>query len=129
MTRPRISSEYASINDTGKATGTITLTSSQSIASGANLQVNTDVALSGTGALRLLVTSSKNPTETYSGSRIRVYRTWSLGVLDVIIIVYRLNATTVRISMSAFNSYGSTITAPSGDEVFTVSISNVGMPY
>lgn len=129
MSIPRLSSDYATLNDKGRAIGTVTLLSGQSIAAFSTFSTNTDVELSGQGAMRLLITSSKDTTNTYSASRFRSTRTWSLGALDVIIVVFRLDPATVRINLSAFNSYGSTITAPAGNEVFTVSIANIGMPY
>lgn len=129
MSIPILSSDYATLNDTGRASGTVTLPSGQSIGAFSTFTTSTDVALSGQGAMRLLITSSKDTGNTYSASRFRSTRTWSLGALDVIIVVFRLSSTTVRINLSAFNGYGSTITAPAGDEVFTVSIANIGMPY
>lgn len=124
-----LDSDYSTINDTGRAIGTVTLPGSTSIASGATFTASTDISLTGSGAMRLLVSSSKDPGVDYTCSRLESTRTWSLGVLSVIVVIYRVDSNTVRIALSAFNNYGSTITSPAGNEVFTVSVANVGMPY
>lgn len=124
-----INTDLATINNTGSGVGVVTLPSGQFVPAGSVWTATQDVAVGGAGSLRVLINSSKIAGMWYPGTVLRVTRTWSNGQpIDAVVSAWRINTSTVRIQISLFNP-GTNATAPAGNEVFTVRIANMGMPF
>lgn len=128
-----INSELASMGEYGSQSTSITLPGSMSVGGGYVWSNSVDMSLSGSGHLRVRIASSKIVGESLPANRIQVFRQWSGGPANVIlgtsISVFRLNPTTVRVTISVFNPQSFTLTSPSGNEVFTITAHEVAMPF
>ena len=128
-----INSDFATMGETGaEVSGTITLPGGTTVASGATWSSSIDLTTLPGETFRCLISSSKIAGDTYATPRFSVNRAWSgpgSGGIPVEVFVYRINSTTIRAEASAFNPYGSSVTSPAGDEVFTIIASNLEAPY
>lgn len=124
-----LTSDFATMGGSPTAVGTITLPEGISVLDNATYNQTTDVSLVGSGQIRSLITSSKVSGRAFPVNLLSLSRNWSGWPTSTVISVFRLNSNTVRISLQVYNVSGGTIVSPAGNEVFTVSISEVVMPF
>lgn len=127
------SSDFATMGETGgEITGTITLPGGTTVTSGNTWSSSVDFITPPGGSFRCLISSSKITGGSYATARFSVNRAWSgtgSGGIITEVLVYRVNSTTIRAEASAFNPYGSSVSSPAGNEVFTITVSNLEAPY
>lgn len=125
-----INTEFSTLETIGNdASATVTLPGGTVVASGATWTASADIPIQGSGSFRSLISSSKIPGENYPVSTLTIDRTWSGSNMTLTIFVYRLNSSTIRVEASAYNPYGVSKTSPAGNEVFTVLVSNMSIPF
>lgn len=126
-----LNSDFSTISKLGNDASTIvTLPGGTTIASGDTWSAISDIPISGSGSFRCTISSSKIANTKYPLSTLTVGRTWSGGMgLTAIIFVYRLNTSTIRVEASVTNFYPTAHTSPAGNEVFTISVANMTLPF
>ena len=128
-----INSDFASLGQGPEANVSMSAPSGLSISAG-QAYINTQtVQLPGNGHLRIKATSPSF-TGTVSSSRIDVSRQWSLSGspninLQFILLINRDDNNTIRVTLTVFNPYGSTVSLLGGSMSFSLNIKELVLPF
>lgn len=137
MTKPEnfiLTTDYATLkNDDRNDALSVTVPSSQTVGAGAVYSITDTVTVgSNVASIRSRMRSSKE-TNWYVTQSLHILRTGTVSgspaSYDVLAVVTRQTATTVRLTAFIRNPYGSTLTGASGSETFTAVVNTFLSPF